>query len=122
MGTARAGGLSPSGQSYLHCAQGARGPPSAAPQPAGRSGRPRRAASGTARQQIPGCPGSRPGPSPRLRLAPPPPPPQRGDAPFSARLVRQARPGHPGAAVSTPSAGMGDPHWALGLGGPWPEG
>lgn len=36
--------------------------------PRGQPGRPCRVASGTARPQIPGCPGSRPGPSPRRLL------------------------------------------------------
>lgn len=49
--------------------------------PRGQPGRPCCAASGTAQQQIPGCPGSRPGPSP-CRLLPSPPPQWSGDAPF----------------------------------------
>lgn len=94
----RAGGPfpTPSGRvsvphSYLCPPPGVRGPPSAGRRP---PRRPRRAASGTAWPQIPGCPGSRP-PALRLRRRLPPPL-LRADAPFSACLVRQARPGDTG--------------------------
>lgn len=83
--------------------------------PRGPPHRPCCAASGTARPQIPGCPGSRPGFSLSRHL----PLPLRGDAPFSARLVGQARsllPGEGGA--SSPAPGTRDPHQEPGLESP----
>lgn len=80
--------------------------------------RPRRAASGTARPQIPGCPGSRPAqpaplPSCRSRSGAGTPP----SAP-----ARSVRPGPaPGAARCPPGSRYGRPHRASGLGVPGPR-